>query len=386
MAALVIGVAIGFFIRGKHVGTTMTHILPLYHGTATPDAVGSQIRLNGANTDIVVEYGNKIPLQALMDTLGGSATWNDDTRQIVITREHSVIEVVPNIRTATVNEQQTHLSSPLRIVDGRAMITLDFVTRYMGLGVGFIDETVIVTTETADQVPVLVYHHILPADKNHEMPSNPWLVSTENFEEQMQYLYQNGFYPVTFCDMEHFLFHGRNLPARSVMIHFDDGYYSNFVYAAPIMRRYRMRGQIFLITAEIEALGDGQPPLDYGGLTFSAAHIIAAGADVFETASHSHDLHDGVYGTTDTRLMRAMREMIIADTIRSFDFVENHRAYVFPLSQHNEYVVNALQDTGIIMAFGGGNAPVTRYCDPMTLPRHTVFNATNMRQFRRMVN
>jgi len=386
IAALVIGVAIGFFVRGKLIDTTVPHVLPLHQGTATPYAAGSQIRLDGVYTGIIVEDGNKVPLHALMNALGGSAIWNDDTRQIDITHENSVIAVRPNMRAATVNGEQTAVSSPLRIIDDRSMVSLDFITRYMGLGVGFIGETVIVTTEAAENVPVLVYHHILPQEKSYAMPDNPWLVTTENFMEQMRYLYENDFYPVTLCDMENFLFHGRNLPARSVMIHFDDGYYSNFVYAVPIMRQYGMRGQIFLITAEIEALGDEQPPLDYECLTFSAAHTIAANTDVFETASHSHDLHDGVYGTTDTRLMRAMREMIIDDTIRSFDFVENHRAYVFPLSQHNEYVVNALQDAGIIMAFGGGNAPVTRYCDPMTLRRYTVFNNTNMRRFRRMIN
>ncbi|MCL2285099.1 MAG: stalk domain-containing protein [Firmicutes bacterium] len=374
-----VGAAIGLFVTSQ----TLT---PPLQGAATPSAAGKQIRLNGIYTGIIIEEGNVVPLQPLVDALGGTTAWNDGTRQITIAYGRSRIVLRPNIRAATVNRRQTYLSSPLRIVEGRSMVTLDFITRYMGLGIGIIDNTVIATTETTDRLPVLVYHHILPREKAYAMQDNPWLVTTETFEEQIRYLHQNGFYPVTLCDLEHFLFHGRNLPARSIMIHFDDGYYSNFVYAAPIMRRYGMRGQIFLITGEVEALGEVQPPLDYECLTFAAFHTIVKNTDVFETASHSHNLHEIVYGTTDTRLTRAMRENIIADTIQSFKFVENHRAYAFPLSQYNEYVINALQDVGIIMAFGGENRHITRNSNPFTLPRFTVYNAATMRRFRNVVN
>ena len=382
----------GIFLIGLGVGASIVlfagtrTVLPPYQGAATPYAAGKQIRLDGMYTRIMVGEGNTVPLQPLVDALGGTTAWNDDTREITIAHGRNRITLRPNIRSAVVNRRQTYLSSPLRIVEGRSVVTLDFITRYMGLGIGFVGNTVVATSETTTRLPVLVYHHILPREKSYAMPHNPWLVTTDVFEEQMRYLHQNGFYPVTLCDLEHFLFHGRNLPARSVMIHFDDGYYSNFVYAAPIMRRYMMRGQIFLITGEVEALGEEQPPLDYGCLTFAALHTIAANTDVFETASHSHNLHDGVYGTTDTRLMRAMREYIIADTINSFEFVCNHRAYAFPLSQHNEYVINALQDAGITMAFGGGNLYITRNSNPLALPRFTVYNAETTRRFRNLIN
>ena len=378
IAALCIGAVIGFFVLGAQAP-------PPYQGTATPYAAGSRLVINGADTGILVEAGNHVPLGALMEALGGTAAWDNDSRQVTIRHGRNSIRLYPNVRAARVNRQRRQLSSPLRIVDGHAMVTLDFMTRYMGLGMGFIGDRVIITTGAAGQVPVLIYHHILPQEKNIAMTDNPWVVSTENFTLQMAYLLENGFYPITILDMEDFLFHGRNLPDPSVMIHFDDGYYSNFVYAAPIMRQYHMRGQLFLITGEVEALGDTQPPMDYSDLTFSAAHTIAAGLDVFETASHSHALHDTMYGTSKTRLMGAMREVIIEDTLRSFDFVVNHRAYVYPLSQHNEYVINALQDTGITIAFGYHNAPVRRGANPMSLPRLGVHNTTTMRQFQRLV-
>jgi len=385
IAVLIVGFAIGFLLINFTRSATAANATIPFHSPASPNATGSLITLNGQHTAIAVEEDNLVPLQPLMAALGGTATWYEPTREIQITHNLQTISARPNIRSATIDRREITLSTPVRIIEGRAMVTLCFITRYMGLGLGFFNNTVVITTETTDNIPVLVYHHILPDEQNTRMRDNPWVVSAENFAEQMRYLYQNGFYPVTLCDMEHFLFHGRNLPANSVMIHFDDGYYSNFVYAAPIMRQYGMRGQIFIITAEVEALGETQPPMDYDRLIFSAAHTIAAGTDVFECASHSHDLHNRVYGGTETRLAVAMREVIVEDTIRSFDFVTNHRAYVFPQGQYNEYVINALQDAGIVMAFRGGEAFINRDSSPLSLPRFTVYNTTIIEEFRGMV-
>jgi len=382
LSAAVFGLGIYLGIQSGR-GRSLSHEANFRPGPATPYAVGAAVRINGNVTTIQVEDGNYLPLQPLIDVLGGTTSWCDDTRQIVIS--HNNIRLRPNIRQATINGTATNLSHPLRISGDRSMVSLCFITRYMGLGVGYKNGTIIITSRAAQNIPVLMYHHILPREKNTYMPDNPWVISTENFTGQMRYLYENGFYPITIDDMEKFLFYGRNLPYPSVMIQFDDGYYSNFVYAAPIMRNYNMRGQIFLITSEIEKLGDTQPPLDYAALTFSAAHTIAAGRDVFESASHTHNLHDTVYGTTYTKLFHAMRDIIIEDTLRSFYFVENHRAFVFPQSQRSEYVENALQDAGIIMAFTGGNAPLTRNCNPLSLPRFSIYNETTLREFRNLM-
>jgi len=380
IVGIIIGAAVGFFIRSAAYLPSQDFFLP---GYATPYAAGATVTIDGVPTTLYVEGGNYLPLSLFVEALGGTTTWCDETRQIIIS--HNNIHLRPNIRQATINGRSVNLSSPLRIIGNHSMVSLCFITRYMGLGLGYKNGVLILTTEAAQSIPVVMYHHILPRERNTYMPDNPWVISTENFADQMRYLYENGFYPVTIEDMEKFLFYGRNLPANSVMIQFDDGYYSNFVYAAPIMRTYDMRGQIFFITSEIENLGPIQPTLDYAALTFSAAHTIAAGSDVFESASHSHSLHDTLYGTRDTKLMHAMRENIIEDTMRSFDFVENRRAFVFPQSQRNEYVQNALQDAGIVMAFADGNAPVTRTSNPLSLPRFSVYNETTLDEFSGMV-
>ena len=100
--------------------------------------------------------------------------------------------------------------------------------------------------KTAKALPILMYHHVSP---------QPGLVtiSPENFAAQMAWLAGNGYHCASGADLEAFLA-GRPLPARSVMLTFDDGYLDNYVHAYPILRRNGLHALVFAVT---DWLGDG---------------------------------------------------------------------------------------------------------------------------------
>jgi peptidoglycan/xylan/chitin deacetylase (PgdA/CDA1 family) len=105
-----------------------------------------------------------------------------------------------------------------------------------------------------------MYHHVI---------SNPGLVtvSPQNFELHMQTLAEKGYSALTADQFAGFL-QGRNdVPARSVLITFDDGYLDNYVHAFPIMQRLGLHGVIFVVTGWI---GEGAPR-PHAGETGSAA-------------------------------------------------------------------------------------------------------------------
>ena len=235
-------------------------------------------------------------------------------------------------------------------------------------------------------IPILLYHHILPEEQNRLFRDNAAVISLENFTLQMQYLYDNGFQTITLEQLEAFLFEGVPLPPKSVMIHFDDGYYSNFVYAYPVLQSFGFTAVVFFITHFIEEQGEIQQPFDYDDLTWTAAKSIIGTEDVFETASHSHNMHDFVPGTSYTILYLADRDEILQDTIRSFDFVNNHRAYAYPLGQYNNLTREVLKEAGITMAFTTREGYVTANSDPMSLERFIIFRDTSMRRFQNIVN
>jgi hypothetical protein len=91
-------------------------------------------------------------------------------------------------------------------------------------------------------IPVLNYHRV--ADN----VNNPLTLSTEEFNEQMDYLYQHGYKDITPDDLLSYLQHGTALPDKSVLITFDDGYRDTYTNAYPILKKYGFTASVFLIT------------------------------------------------------------------------------------------------------------------------------------------
>lgn len=93
---------------------------------------------------------------------------------------------------------------------------------------------------SARALPVLMYHHVSPS---------PGLVtvSPQNFAEQVAWLARNAYRTVSCADLATFL-DGRELPDRSVLITFDDGYLDNYIHAFPTLRRYGLHATVFAVT------------------------------------------------------------------------------------------------------------------------------------------
>jgi peptidoglycan/xylan/chitin deacetylase (PgdA/CDA1 family) len=98
----------------------------------------------------------------------------------------------------------------------------------------------------ASALPILMYHHVSPS---------PGLVtvSPQTFRDQISGLAQRGYRSASCDDLAAFL-GGKPLPAKSVMITFDDGYLDNFVHAHPVLQEFGFKALLFLITGRV---GDG---------------------------------------------------------------------------------------------------------------------------------
>jgi peptidoglycan/xylan/chitin deacetylase (PgdA/CDA1 family) len=130
----------------------------------------------------------------------------------------------------------------------------------------------------------------------------------------------------------------------------------------------------------ITALAEGpQTPFDPTEMPFISHESMAATLDVFEYASHTHDLHR-VIGEP-TALMNADRNEILADLEASLRVVNNRIAFAYPRGQYNAEVVEALKEGGIKIAFNVRQGYVTGSSNPMSLDRFTVYNTTPLETF-----
>ncbi|MGX1982264.1 polysaccharide deacetylase [Thermolongibacillus altinsuensis] len=94
-------------------------------------------------------------------------------------------------------------------------------------------------------VPVLMYHHF---SKNVKAST---VVHPYRFYEQMKALKENGYETITERDLIGFMKGKKRLPKKPVLITIDDGYYSNYQYAFPILASLKMKATIYLVVGDI---------------------------------------------------------------------------------------------------------------------------------------
>lgn len=104
----------------------------------------------------------------------------------------------------------------------------------------------------AVDVPVLMYHRI--ADD----PRDLWSVSPRDFESQLAFLKTNGFHSILPRDLVPALGHAGRLPARPVVLTFDDGDLTTLTAAEPLLRQYGFRATAYLITGSVAPTPDGR--------------------------------------------------------------------------------------------------------------------------------
>ena len=90
-------------------------------------------------------------------------------------------------------------------------------------------------------LPVLTYHHILRDEENTRFRHTSTTTSVRAFNNQMAWLRDRGYATLSMVQLEGYVKNKINLPARAVVITFDDGLKSVNRYAYPILKQYGVR-------------------------------------------------------------------------------------------------------------------------------------------------
>ncbi|MBC7329537.1 polysaccharide deacetylase family protein [bacterium] len=111
---------------------------------------------------------------------------------------------------------------------------------------GFLDLYLFLRARIKPICWILVYHHI--SDDLGQMFTN---VTPRLFEKQIRYPLARNFKVLSLAQLIEYIQRNSQLPSRSVVITFDDGYKNNYIYAYPILRKYKLPATIFLTTGLI---------------------------------------------------------------------------------------------------------------------------------------
>lgn len=104
--------------------------------------------------------------------------------------------------------------------------------------------------ESASVVPVLMYHSF-QVEKDKLTP----YVSPEIFEYQMKFLAHNHYNVVGPDKVIDYMTGKEKMPARTVAITADDGYYNFYLNAYPVLKKYNLPATFFIVTDKIGTEG-----------------------------------------------------------------------------------------------------------------------------------
>ena len=97
--------------------------------------------------------------------------------------------------------------------------------------------TEIHTIQDGVKLPIIMYHSLLKESAR----QGDYIISPDIFEKDLKYLEANGYTTIVMQDLINYVNKDIPLPVKPVMLTFDDGYYNNYYYAFPIVKKHRAK-------------------------------------------------------------------------------------------------------------------------------------------------
>ena len=223
---------------------------------------------------------------------------------------------------------------------------------------------------TQPSVPVLMYHHLLPeADMTGVFANNNVAISVEQFTQDMHTLKEQGYQTISLRQLHDFVLDGKEVPAKSVVVTFDDGYLSNKVYAMPVLEELDYTAVIFALTGWME-----QQPQEFNvkGLQYLSWPEIKEMRQTFQFASHTDNLHELSWNGKGA-LTSVSEQQLTDDIHRSIQKLQGTTYFSYPYGHYTDMARTVLQHQGITLAFTVAPGNVKAGDDPLTLGRWDMY-------------
>lgn len=188
------------------------------------------------------------------------------------------------------------------------------------------------------KVPVLLYHNFVTTVPESDPDNFNYINTPESFEENIKTFLEKGYTIISMKELADCDSGKAELPSKPIIITFDDGYYSNYEYIYPILKKYNAKASIFIVTDKIGKEIDGIKYLGWEEC------LEMQNSGLVEIFSHSkkHVFYDKLP-------VRELRD----DVIESYRLIEKHlgkqnlKGFAYPYGAYTEKAVKTLKNNGI---------------------------------------
>ncbi|MEV7505325.1 polysaccharide deacetylase family protein [Streptomyces sp. NPDC093018] len=224
-------------------------------------------------------------------------------------------------------------------------------------------------------VPVLMYHSVATAPS---AATRTLSVTPDAFAEQLSLIGESGSTPVTAAELAAHWRGGRPLPARPVLITFDDGYEGVHRHALPLLARHGFPATLFVSTGWLRGAYDTGGGLDTMLDWHQVRRLAASGVEI---GGHSHT-HPQLDQLDETALEA---ELVRCTEILTGELGARPLSFAYPYGYSSRRVRRAVRAAGYAQALAVGNGLARRAQGPYALRRVTVRRRTDAEEFTRLL-
>lgn len=218
------------------------------------------------------------------------------------------------------------------------------------------------------EVPILMYHYVSELPDDADAYRRDLTVPPETFEEQLTYLDEAGYHPISLTDLYLHLTEGYPLPEKPVVLTFDDGYRDAYEVVFPSLLARGFTGTFFVLATPAHYESDAY-------LTWSQMREMSdAGMDIQAHGRDHVDLRDRAH------------EFLVYQILGIKEAIEFHtdqtpRFFCYPSGRWDEDVIEVLDSAGYWGAVTTEWGRTQTYEDRFTMPRLRVRGEASLGSF-----
>lgn len=205
----------------------------------------------------------------------------------------------------------------------------------------------------AVELTIIMYHSLLKDKKL----QNDYTISPDSFEEDLQYITKNNYSTITVGDLVDYVYSAKPLPQKCIMLTFDDGYYNNYYYAFPLLKKYGCKAVISPIAYMTEKYtNDGSVSTTYGHINAdNIKEMVSSG--LVEIQNHSYNMHKltprrGV-AKKSVESDDEYKAVILEDITRAQKYLKssagvNPNCFVYPFGAKSDSTLDIIKELGFV--------------------------------------
>ncbi len=234
----------------------------------------------------------------------------------------------------------------------------------------------------------IMYHQVLNDPAYH----NDYCVSVQELESDLKYLSENGYTSLLPSEAVTLIQSGRELPEKTVMLSFDDGYQTGYEYVLPLLEKYKLKA-VFNIVGDYAdkytELPDNEKNLSFSYLTWAEIKKLDA-SPWAEIGNHTYSMHDNGSGRRGSmrrygESAEDYRQALTADVqrlqLKLSQLIDSRPVgFAYPFGMFSEEEPQILTDAGFKVIMTCNEQPTELTALPLTVNRYNRAHGRDVRE------